>query len=96
MTVFHLNKVIKPAGMNFPELMNLRPITTVRVPEVPVFHQRRETRVSVCELTLTQINRLHELTQRQPHILRILRCQISTDRGQQTEQEPGGQGGDAA
>lgn len=33
--VFYLTKVIKPAGMNFQELRNLSPITTVRVPEVP-------------------------------------------------------------
>lgn len=39
--VDYLANVIKPAGMNFPELRNLSPITTARVPEVPAFPQRR-------------------------------------------------------
>lgn len=40
--VFYLTKVIKPAGMNFQELRNLSPITTVRVPEVPECTQQME------------------------------------------------------
>lgn len=31
----YLTTVMNPAGMNLPELRNLSPITTVRVPEVP-------------------------------------------------------------
>lgn len=35
----YLTTVMNPAGMNLPELRNLSPITTVRVPEVPAWHQ---------------------------------------------------------
>ena len=34
-TMDYLTTVMNPAGMNLPELRNLSPITTVRVPEVP-------------------------------------------------------------
>lgn len=34
-SVCYLKRVMRPAGMNFPELTNLSPITTARVPEVP-------------------------------------------------------------
>lgn len=38
---FYLNKVIKPAGMNFQEPRNLSPITTQRVPAVPAFKEEQ-------------------------------------------------------
>lgn len=40
-TVLYLNKVIKPAGMNFQEPRNLSPITTQRVPAVPAFKEEQ-------------------------------------------------------
>lgn len=40
-SVFYLKRVMRPAGMNFPELANLSPITTVRVPEVPAIEKKQ-------------------------------------------------------
>lgn len=94
MMFVHLAKVIKPAGMNFQELRNLSPITTVRVPEVPA--GTRSCVLVKAALGLSQLNKTNLLTEREPDILGILRCQISTDCSKQAEQEPRSQRGDAA
>lgn len=88
--------------MNFPVLINLSPITTVRVPEVP---KSGEDQLSPCRalkkttkkpvVALSQPN-INLLTERNPDILGILRCQISADGSQQAGDEVGNQRGDTA
>lgn len=53
----YLAKVINPAGKNLPELRNLSPITTVRVPEVPAFPQEREKELLACVWKSVAINK---------------------------------------
>lgn len=86
--VDYLVKVIKPAGMNFPELRNLSPITTVKVPEVPAFPQwKQNSCCHLCKDLQSDCRGLNHslLTERKPDIPGILRCQISTDCSQQAE-----------
>lgn len=61
----YLTKVIKPAGMNFPELRNLSPITTIRVPELPAFPQWEGKQSLPCAVSKSAVG----LSQFQQHKL---------------------------